>query len=158
MKGGVPVSFNESRLERWSGVFFAFLSILFYFGVIPWQIRHVPGVSLSPRTFPNTITVFLFVLSVALCVSGWLKRNRTGQKIFSISCNEIKLAALTLLTVGGYTLLLYIIPYIPATFIVLAVLIRLYGQRKWWKLSLVSLILPVLIYVAFTYLLRLQLP
>ena len=152
------MSFNESRLERWSGVFFAFLSILLYFGVIPWQIRHVPGVALSPRTFPNTITAFLFVLSVALFVSGWLRRNRTGQKIFSISGNEIKLAALTLLTVSGYTLLLYVTPYIPATVIVMAVLIRLYGQRKWWKLGLVSFILPVLIYAVFTYLLRLQLP
>ena len=152
------MSFKESRLELWTGVFFALLSILLYFVIIPWQIRHVPGVALSPRTFPQAITGLLFFLSVALSVSGWAKRNLASQKTYSISGQEVKLTALTLLAVGGYTLLLQATSYIPATILVLAVLIRLYGQRKWWKLAAVALILPVLIYTAFTYLLRFQMP
>ena len=152
------MSFKESRLEQCSGAYLAFFSVLLYFVIIPWQIRHIPGVGLSPRTFPQAITGVLFCLSAALFVSGWLKRNRADQRVFSISVTEIKLSALTLLAVGGYALLLNVVPYIPSTMIVLAVLTSLYGQRKWWKTAALALVLPVLIHVAFTTLLRMHMP
>ena len=152
------MSFKESRMEQWAGAFLAVFSVSLYFGIIPWQIRHIPGVGLSPRTFPQAITGVLFCLSAALFASGWAKRNRVDQKVFSISDTEIKLSALTLLAIGGYTLLLRVVPYIPSTAIVLVVLTCLYGQRKWWKVAALALVLPVFIYAAFTALLRLQMP
>jgi hypothetical protein len=152
------VSFNESQLERYSGVFLALFSIVIYFVIIPWQIRNIAGETITPRSFPSTITAVMFVLSVCLFISGWRKKDLTDQKNFQISREEILLAGATLLAVGGYNLLLYVIPYIPATIIVLAILIWLYGQRKLWKLGAVSVMLPVVIFVAFTYFLKLQLP
>jgi len=154
----VSFSIKESRLEQYSGIFFAFFSLLLYFGIIPWQIRHIEGAGLSPRFFPQTITAFMFCLSVALAVSGWLKRNSTDQRIYSINAQEAKLAPLTLLVVAGYTYSLYYVPYIPATIVTLAVLMWIYGMRKWWKLGAMALLLPVCIYLAFTHLFGFRMP
>ena len=154
----MSISIKESRLEQGTGIFLSFLCFIIYFWIIPSQIRHIQGVALSPRSFPQAITVFMFCLSVALFVSGWLKRNRSDQKIYSVSGQEMKLVALTLLILGIYTYSLYFFSYIPATIVGMAVLTWVYGQRNLWKLSAMSILLPVCIYLAFTHLLRFQMP
>lgn len=151
-------SIKESRLELGIGIFFAAFSLLLYFVIIPWQIRDVPGVALSPRSFPLAITAFMFFLSLALTVSGWLKRNRPDQKVFSMSVQEAKLAPLTLLIVGAYTYSLNFISYIPATVVCMAALMLVYGQRKWWRLGAMAIILPVCIFLAFTHLFGFRMP
>ncbi|MDR1875827.1 MAG: tripartite tricarboxylate transporter TctB family protein [Synergistaceae bacterium] len=149
---------KESQVERYAGGFFALFSIALYFFVIPWQIRRVAGASPSPRSFPLAITATVFALSASLFVSGWHKRNREDQKVYLLSAEELKLAGATLLVMGAYTALLYAFSYVPVTIVVLAVLIRLYGQRTWWKLGVTAIVLPPLIFAAFTYLLKLRLP
>jgi uncharacterized membrane protein len=145
-------------MEQLAGVFFALLSLLLYFVIIPWQIESVRGAHPSPRSFPEVIAALLFVLAICLFISGWCKRSRPNQKIFRMSQEEIRQSIITFLVMTGYTLLLYVLPYIPVTMAALGVLMWIYGQRKWWKLSLAMLILPPSIYMAFTSLLKLRLP
>jgi uncharacterized membrane protein len=145
-------------MEQLAGVFLALFSLLLYFVIIPWQIESVRGAHPSPRSFPEVIAALVFVLAVCLFVSGWYKRNRPNQKIFRMSREEFRQSLITLMVMTGYTLLLYVLPYIPVTMAALGGLMWIYGQRKWWKLSLAVLILPATIYMAFTSLLKLRLP
>ena len=152
------MSLKESRMEQLAGLFLSLFSLLLYFVIIPWQIERVERAHPSPRSFPEAIAALLFVLAICLFVSGWRKRSRPDQKVFRMSQEELRQSFVTLLVMGGYTLSLYVLPYLPATMAALGGLMWIYGQRKWWKLSLAVLVLPGAIYMAFTSLLKLRLP
>ncbi|GHS90653.1 hypothetical protein AGMMS49957_17130 [Synergistales bacterium] len=149
---------KEGRMEQYASCFLAAFSLALYFLIIPWQIEFVEGANPSPRSFPETIALVLFALSVCLFVSGVYKSKREEQSVYSMSAEDVKLALFTMFVMAAYTFSLYHVPYIPATIAVLALLIWFYGQRKLWKLGLTALVLPPIIYQAFAVLLKMKLP
>lgn len=101
------------------------------------------------------------VLGIVLFASGWRKGKAPKQEdeeTYSLGKKETRLVLLTLGIVILYVIILHFIPYIPATMVFLAVLITLYGQRNKLKIILPSVLLPIIIYVGFTYGLQLHMP
>jgi hypothetical protein len=152
------MTLNESKAERILGVFFFVFGAVLLLFIIPSQIAYVQGAYPQPRFFPQVIACLFMILGVALFVGGWRKKGSANQETYSFQWKELRLVLLTLGIVALYVLLLNWIPYIPATIIVLAVLIILYGQRNKFKIIGVSILLPIIIYVALTYGLQLRLP
>ena len=99
----------------------------------------------TPRSFPNLLAGLLIVLGIALFVAGLKRKNSTDQKVYSITKTEAKPALVTLLLMVLYVISLYFVPYIPATIVVLALMIFIYGQRSLIKLAGASVAVPVII-------------
>ena len=152
------MSLTESKAEKILGAFFAILGLVLYFIIIPWQIKDVGAEFPTPRSFPNLLAGILTVLGVVLFISGTRHKDDDGQKTYSITRTEAKLVLVTLLLMVLYVISLYFVPYIPATVVVLALMIFIYGQRSPVKLAAASVAVPVIIYLAFTYILKFNMP
>ena len=156
------ISVHEAKAEFWLGIVFIAVSVLLFLVIIPTQVKYVASAEWfnSPRLFPHCIAGLIGVLGIAQMVNGLKQRNIPidEQKEYSISLMELRLVALTLVLIALYVFAMKWIPYIPATIVVLAVLIYLYGQRNYIKIGAASVGMAVIIYLAFTYLLKLRLP
>lgn len=155
------MNIHESKAEKILGIFFTVLGIVLLTVIIPSQIAHVEKAYPQPRFFPDIVAGLIAVLGVVLFLSG-LRKERAGkqatEETYSLNKVEARMVLLTLGIVSLYVAALYFIPYIPATMILLAVLITLYGQRNKVKIILPSVLLPIIIYIGFTYALKLRMP
>jgi len=156
------ISVHESKAEFWLGIVFIVVSALLFLVIIPAQVKYVESADWfnSPRLFPHCISGLIGILGISQMING-LKQRRIPleeQKEYSISLMELRLVVLTLVLIAVYVFAMKWVPYIPATIVVLAVLIYLYGQRNYIKIGAVSVGMAVVIYLAFTYLLKLRLP
>ncbi|MBQ8563429.1 MAG: tripartite tricarboxylate transporter TctB family protein, partial [Firmicutes bacterium] len=108
--------------------------------------------------FPRTVCSVMAVLGACLTYHGYRKRNEENQKVLGVSLVGLKYIGVTFAILVVYVLSLYFLPYVVSTAIGLFLLIFFYGQRNWIKLIGVSVGLPLIIYLSFTYLLMLKLP
>ena len=155
------MSLNESKAEKILGIVFTVLGILLLAVIIPSQIAYVKNAYPQPRFFPNLIAGLITVLGVVLFATGLRKGKQPDQEdgeTYSLNLTEARMVLLTLVILGVYVAAMYVIPYIPATMIFLAVMITLYGQRNPFKIVIPSVCLPIIIYLAFTYALKLRMP
>ena len=151
---------KESKAEQIIGIVFVALGLIAALIVIPMQIKEVSYdiIFNSPRFFPTVIAMLFILLGAALFVSGLRKKDAEEQEEYSLGAKEAKLVLITLGTMVVYTALLYFLPYIPVTMLVLAFLIWIYGQKSWKKIVITALVLPVIIYISFRYGLMLRMP
>jgi len=155
------MSLNESKAEKILGIVFAVFGVLLLAVIIPSQIAYVKNAYPQPRFFPNIIAGLITVLGVALFATGLhkgKKPDQEGGETYSLNFKEARLVLLTLVILGVYVAAMYVIPYLPATMIFLAVMITLYGQRNPLKIILPAVGLPIIIYFGFTYGLMLRMP
>ena len=150
---------KESKAWMISGIAFLVLGLLMVFIIIPWQIADPSAADeLGPRFFPRIICSSMAVLGALLTYHGYRKRNEENQKTLGVSMQGLKYIAVTFGILIVYVLSLYFLPYMVSTAIGLFLLMYFYGQRNWVKLIGVSVGLPIVIYLSFTYLLMLKLP
>jgi hypothetical protein len=151
---------DESKAEQILGIVFAVLGVVLLAVVIPWQIKSVSYdiVFNSPRFFPDLISALFIVLGVIMFISGRRKIGTSNQETYSLEKKEALLVLLTLATMVVYTILLYFLPYIPVTIVTLGFLIWAYGQRNWKKIIITAIVLPIIIYLLFSYGLQLRMP
>lgn len=156
------LSVHEGKAQFWLGIVFMVFSLLLFLVIIPTQVKSVESADWfnSPRLFPYCIAGLIGVLGLCQLISGIRQRNvpLDKQKEYSISLMELRLVLITLGLLAVYVFAMQWIPYIPATIVVLAALIFLYGQKNYIKIAAVSVGMSVVIYLAFTYLLKLRLP
>lgn len=134
------------------------ISLIVYFLVIPAEITEVKRFGVSPRFLPEMVCMLLLFCAVCLFIGGYRKRNNVNQKTYSISPTESKLVLKSLLLIVLYIVSFDLFGYMIPTIAALAILMITYGQRNWKLIVLISLGLPVLIYLAFTQLLKMPLP
>lgn len=152
------MSLTESKAAKILGAVFAVMGLVLYFVIIPWQIKDVGADFPTPRSFPNLLAGLLVILGASLLVSGIKQKDAANQKVYSITKKEARLVLVTLLLMVVYVISLYFVPYIPATIVILALMIFIYGQRSPVKLAAASVAVPIIIYLAFTYVLKFNMP
>lgn len=149
---------NESKGNQIAGLFFMIFGLVIAFVIIPMEIADVGDSIISARFFPRVFAIIMAAIGLLLFLEGCREKNKPNQAEFGVSLKGIKLILITFLILIGYVLLLYVLPYIAATIPVLALMIWIYGQRNVVKIAAVSVAVPLIIYLAFTYLLKLVLP
>lgn len=149
---------NESKAEQILGVVFFVIGLIGALVIVPMQIAYVEGAYPQPRFFPQLICGLTAVLGVFLFIGGRRKRNAKDQETYTFVWKEVRLVLITLGVIALYVIAMNWIPYLPATIIVLAVLMFIYGQRNWIKLAAVAILLPAIIYVGLSLGLQLRLP
>lgn len=158
---------TEGRAEQIGGIVFVLFSLILALIIIPAQIKPVkaPWYN-SPKLFPYVIAGLIFCFGAVLAVTGTRKARKSRREepeaqeseTYSITGQEARLVLITLGVVVIYVLAMGFLPYIPCTMVTLGLLMWIYGQRSWIKLIAVSAAFPLLIYFAFTFLLKLRLP
>jgi len=149
---------NESKVERVGAIILFLLSLLFLFVIIPTQIKDITTQGVPPRFMPQIVSGVLLVLSVFLYRSGYKKKSMQDQKEYTITKQELRLSLITLVVVAASIILYQFIGFLLTTVIQLAFLMYMFGQRKIWKIALVSILVPVLISLFFKQVLMINLP
>lgn len=152
------MNIKESKVEQAGGIVLGVFSLLLYFLIIPAEVVDVQKFGVSPRFLPEKTALFLLLLSICLFVSGYRKIGQENQKIYTINAKEIKLVAKSLLLLVCYIIVFDLLGYIVPTIVTLAIFMYMFGQRKIKPLLLVSLGLPIIIYMFFTKVLQMVLP
>ena len=111
----------------------------------------------SPFLFPTLIAVFGLLLTVSL-VTDALRELRTGQEPEKQSGKNLVGVLVLIGAAVAYYFLLPVLHFIPATILFLAGLFLYLGERKWWKIALLSVVTTVLVYGLFGVALHVRLP
>jgi len=154
---------KESQTEKLWGAISVVFGILLCVWIIPSQIKSVPQSPWynSPRFFPYLLAGLLIVCGICLFAIGLKKANSSDDPVCcTFHLAEIKIVSITLLALVVYTLAMSYLPfhYVLLSALMMASLMFLCGQRNWKLLAVVSILLPVVIYVSFKYGLNIRFP
>lgn len=116
---------------------------------------------MSPYLFPLLLAVFALLLSLSLFAEGShevkeaRKATEPGAKPAPLALkNVIVVIALSIV----YYLLISVIHFIPASILFLAALIWYMGERKYVRIAVISIVMPLILYGLFAKLLNVRLP
>ena len=143
------------RLKVWDravGIFLMLFSIFIYVHTYSFDYPRGGGAMVNIALFPRFLAVPLFVLGLLLL----FKRQTTEDEKTSIT-KEKKLVALYIGLVL-YTYLLDKLGFLVDTFLWVAYVGLLVGERKWWVILLTALLGPALGYYVFQVQLGVPLP
>jgi len=152
------IRIKKNQSEMYGGILIGIFSLLFYFYIIPRQIKDIEKAIVSPQTLPKLLVLMIFVLSVLLVLVGYRKKDLSNQKVYEISISEIKLVAITVGIIIIYILVVDFLGYILTTGVSIAVLMYIFGQRKKSIIILTAVIIPIIINLFFTNLMKIYLP
>lgn len=129
--------------------------ILVGIAVITWSVRLGVGTLLSPLAgfFPFLVGCGIIGLSLILLFQGWMGRGDAPRKYGNWRRPLLMVAALAV-----YAVILDPLGYIPSTFFIGAVTLRVLGVPSWRVIILSSLVLSASVYFLFTRLLGVELP
>lgn len=157
------MTLKESKVERLLGITSTAFGLILAFLIIPSQINIVSKAPWynQPRFFPYVISGIFILMGVLLFFAG-IKHGKTvsdeAQETYAFSAKGTKMVLITLGFITVYVASLSFFPYIPCTIVALGILMWFFGQRNLKTVIPVAIILPILIYLSFTYLLKLRLP
>jgi putative tricarboxylic transport membrane protein len=159
------------------GVIFALLSLFFF--LLTFRFPELT-IALSPTVFPRFVTVGLFILSMLLLVQGLRKHRRARRERMqtegagteeaiarratarrataridrAFALRFAVMAALALL----YSQVVALTGYLVATPPFVAGAMLLFGERKWYRVVLVSVVTTAILYGVFRMVFRVPLP
>lgn len=152
------MNFTESRVDQIGGAILGVFSLFLYFIIIPAGVVDVQRFGVSPRFFPKVTALFLLLLAICLFVNGYRKKEQENQKVYEINPNELKLIVKSMIVFACYIIAFDLFGYMVPTIAALAIFMYMYGQRKIKLLIIVSIGLPIAIYLFFTKALQMVLP
>lgn len=112
---------------------------------------------LGEKFFPIFVMASMAVFGVILILGSFRHGFKERESISSF-LSRTREVWLVLLLSALYCAFLYLFGYLPASIIVLAVLLRVFGQKKWRNTILLSVLLPLVFYLVFERGLLLMLP
>ena len=113
----------------------------------------------SPFLFPTLIAVFGLLLTFSL-VTDALQELRAGTAEKAEAKGKKNPVGVLVLVAAAvaYYLLMPVLHFIPATVLLLCALFVYLGERKWWKIALLSGLTTAAVYVLFGVALHVRLP
>lgn len=111
--------------------------------------------ALSPALFPLIITMSIFILSIALIIKSFREERAISSKIKKQ--NLIRLVLIILISFL-YLIVLKRVHFLISSIVYIFLFLIILGERKWWLLAAISIIIPLLIQYIFGDLLDVFLP
>ena len=115
---------------------------------------------MSPYLFPLLLSAFALLLAFSLFGEGRyeVKHARGGKTPVKTAALKRKNVLAVVLLGIAYVVLIPLIHFIPASILFLAALIRFMGERRWWMLAAVAIVMPLVLYALFGLGLGVRLP
>jgi putative tricarboxylic transport membrane protein len=145
----------EDLKRNWSDIIGSLILIIIGTSVVVGSIRLRIGTPTNPQPgfFPFLGGVILVGLSLILLAYGW---RGHGKRIEAFG--EIRRPAILVMAMAGYVGVLDHLGYVPATFLIALVILRVLGVKSWKVLGLASVLLAGGTYLLFARLLGIELP
>lgn len=124
--------------------------------VLSFRLPSFPYALIDADVIPKALGVLLFVLSVLL----FFEKERTEQKEEEphIPRGEWKVLMHVLFMVIGYIVLFPVLGFVIATALFIFICTRYLGYPKHGVNAAVSIAFPIILYISFNYLLKMNLP
>jgi hypothetical protein len=113
---------------------------------------------LGPGGYPMLACGVLIFLGIILAVQSWIGIQRKAAEKKILSLKELGGIGLLALSFIAYALLVKYLGYIITTPVFLFLFLLQYGDRKWLRMVLVSVIATAVTWVLFVYAFRIFLP
>mgnify|MGYP001454595425 CR=1 FL=1 len=151
------------------GIFFAFGIAMLVF-VIPATVpvSFVPPGQISPRFLPTVICMVITVIGFLVLLSAVIKRLKTmaatpqTEQVATAAGTDstyLKFAPLLsmLIVIISCLLLIWVGFLVSSVFTMLAVMLA-FGERRWWVLTVASIIVPISAWAFAVKLLKIPMP
>ena len=136
-----------------------------YFQTLGFKI--VKKAAVQPATFPQIMTIGMMVFTVILLIQSILKLLNMKEDdplaepaaSFNIFKNKgVQAAVLVIVLCAAYAALFEVLGYVLASIIVAAVIMVLIGKRDVKQIALVSILVPLVMWLVFYKLLTVNIP
>ena len=111
----------------------------------------------SAAFFPTVVAIVMIVCSVVMLIKAIVKPE-VRAPLSKKEKTAYTRGLLAILDCIVYALLFEPLGYIVSSTLALFVLMIIFGNRKWWLMALVSIVLSVLLYLLFYYVMQTNLP
>ncbi|MDR1251790.1 MAG: tripartite tricarboxylate transporter TctB family protein [Treponema sp.] len=151
--------------------FFTGIGIVIFSAVIFTLAGRMPppaSFGLGPGGYPMLVTGVLAALGIILAIQGWLQMRRAVKAVRAEKDSagakklpgpgELRGIAILALSFWLYIVLIKYLGYLITTPIFLFLFLLQYGDRKWLRMILVSVITTVASWVLFVHAFRIFLP
>ena len=151
------------------GIFFVFgLLMLFFIIPVTVPVSFVPPGQISPRFLPIIISTAITIIGFIVLLLAFLKRKKnmtavsqtdkdvtSGEEISSF----LKIApVLSMLVVAGCFFLLIWAGFLVSSVFAMLAIMLVFGERRWWVLTLASIVVPASAWVFAVKLLKIPMP
>lgn len=113
---------------------------------------------MSPYLFPLLLAVFTILIALSLLLEGIHECGAAAGKETAPGAFQLKSVAVVMLLCVVYAALLPYLNFVIATMLFLAAFIWYLGERRIWLVALISIVMPVLLYLIFAVGLSVRLP
>lgn len=142
------------KIDFYIGVGLMSLAALFF--ALTYQFPK-QTLAMSPTLFPRIISVGLFALATLLVLQSRQKKENSSEKQEKVSFPWVRFV-LMILIAFLYTHLLEVASYVLATPFLMAGLMIIFYEKKWWLITVVSLVVTFILYVLFRIIFKVPLP
>ena len=149
------------KIDVICGLLAGAVSLLFYIGTLSFPDM---SIGINPRAYPLVIIVAAFALSVLLIVQGAMKMRREKGTAEVAAARTLPRGKTTwylvVLTAGmlAYALSMEDLGYIVVTPFLTALTMYLFGERRPFRIILVSVLVSIILYWVFRSVFRVPLP
>ena len=124
------------------GCFMVAFSLIMMVWLIPAQVEIYvlggsPEQNLGPRSFPYLMSGLIGLLGIALIVMSLRKRDVGSRPIRVPMDAKLRVAGVLAIS-AGYLWAMTLFGYLVPTFLSTVLLLRLFGERRWWLSLLIS--------------------
>ncbi|HWP50054.1 MAG TPA: tripartite tricarboxylate transporter TctB family protein [Clostridia bacterium] len=134
------------------------LALLIYSLYHHYFARNTSEWKTSPYLFPTLISVFGFLLAFSLLMDA-LHELQTPEETEKPTGEQKLTGVFVVIGISlFYYLVMPLLTFVPSTLLFLLALFIYLGERKWWKLLLLSGATTAAIYVLFGIMLNVRLP
>lgn len=127
-----------------------------FFWLIPFHIGGYGATRLSARFFPFCITIVLCLLSIILLYKS--SRN-SGDEVSRSEDKQFNwFTIFCILILFAYYFGIMFIGMVPASILVLFVLVQLFGLRQWLLATLISTIFVIILFLFFDKIAHIDIP
>lgn len=152
-------TYYKIKLDLWFGIATILFSLVFAVSILSIEVV-IQGSAVTGRTFPWLVACFTFILGLSLTASSYKElqgfRGEPGGNVYNKQ--QLNKIALYLALICLYVLGISFIGYMVSTAIFVAALLIFFGYRKKVIFLSLVLLLPVLMWYAFSQLIEVQFP
>ncbi len=113
--------------------------------------------AISASFFPTLVAAIMILCSISMLIKALIK-PKSYEPLTAEQKRGYLRGLLTILVCLLYVMLFKPLGYIPSSMLAVFALMIIFGNRRWPVIIVITVLFPILLYVAFRYGLRIRLP
>ncbi len=161
MKSTVNSIVGKIGPDMVSGLIFIGFSLCLLFWLIPQGIvepKNVRYAALSPSYYPKIIAFVLLILGVVIIIQSYFRFGKKWGDEYTLHAKGFHRTSLFIATLIIYAGTLNILGFVLGSSLALFVSMTIAGERNYWIILGIALILPMALYLFFLKIARIPIP